>query len=96
MCRRECRGKGTSRARSLSLVYEATHRAKYEGGHGLERMRKVRVSVRFACETVEEIAPRSHFVQMKGNREGTHVYALTVLDLRARILSSRPRRGMES
>jgi len=54
---------------SCALVYEATRRAKYEGGHGLERMREVRISVRFARETVEEIAPWRLFVQMKGNRE---------------------------
>jgi len=41
----------------------------YEGGHGLERMREVRISVRFARETLEEIAPWRLFVQMKGNRD---------------------------
>ncbi|KAL0107021.1 hypothetical protein PUN28_015522 [Cardiocondyla obscurior] len=52
----------------------ATHcrreRAMHEGGHGLRRMRQVRVSVRFARETVEEIVPRGFFslrLQMKGD-----------------------------
>lgn len=61
-----CVGESVVARDSCALVYGATHHANYEGGHGLERMREVRISVRFARETVEEIAPWSPFVHMKG------------------------------
>ena len=38
------------------MLSSTTHRVKYEGGHGLKRMREVRISVCFVRETVE-IAP---------------------------------------
>lgn len=52
-----CVGESVVARDSCALVYEATYHAKYEGGHGLERMREVRISVCFARETVQEIAP---------------------------------------